>query len=159
MKSVFFYDYPVVGMVGIAEENNAIAQVFFCHEKRKEASKGFRVQETPLIKKAAEQIREYLEGKRVKFDLPLMLQGTDFQVSVWKALQTIPAGETRSYGEIAAQIGKPKACRAVGMANHNNPVAIVVPCHRVVGWDGSLTGYGGGLPLKRYLLDLEKKRA
>ena len=78
-------------------------------------------------------------------------------MKTWEALKTIPYGETRSYGDIARQIGQPKACRAVGMANHNNPVAIVVPCHRVIGSDGSLTGYGGGLPIKRQLLDLEKR--
>jgi methylated-DNA-[protein]-cysteine S-methyltransferase len=112
--------------------------------------------ETPLIKKAAEQLAEYFAGKRKEFDLPLVLHGTDFQVSVWKALQSIPAGETRSYGDMAALIGKPKACRAVGMANNRNPIPVIVPCHRVIGRDGSLTGYGGGLPVKRYLLELEK---
>jgi methylated-DNA-[protein]-cysteine S-methyltransferase len=85
------------------------------------------------------------------------MSGTPFRMKTWEALKTIPYGETRSYGEIACQIGQPKACRAVGMVNHNNPIAIVVPCHRVIGSDGSLTGYSGGLPIKRQLLDLEKR--
>jgi methylated-DNA-[protein]-cysteine S-methyltransferase len=88
--------------------------------------------------------------------LPLTLQGTDFQISAWKALQTIPFGETRSYKDIAIMIGNEKAVRAVGMANNRNPIVIIVPCHRVIGHDGSLTGYGGGLPAKQFLLDLER---
>jgi methylated-DNA-[protein]-cysteine S-methyltransferase len=112
-----------------------------------------------LLKKAATQFVEYFGGKRKAFDLPLTLQGTDFQISVWKALQSIPAGETRSYKDVAALIGNPKACRAVGMANNRNPIAIIVPCHRVIGADGSLTGYASGLPIKQQLLDLEKRFA
>lgn len=112
--------------------------------------------ETPLHRRAALELEEYFAGTRTKFDLPLSLHGTPFQLSVWKALQDIPYGETRSYGQIAAQIGNPKACRAVGMANHRNPIIIVVPCHRVIGQNGSLTGYGGGLELKELLLSLEK---
>jgi methylated-DNA-[protein]-cysteine S-methyltransferase len=91
----------------------------------------------------------------VEFDLPLDMRGTDFQRNVWEALLTIPYGETRSYGEIAKQIGRPDRARAVGAANGSNPVSIIVPCHRVIGSDGSLTGYGGGLPRKRWLLDHE----
>ncbi len=89
------------------------------------------------------------------FDLPLEPAGTEFQKSVWVALQAIPYGETRSYGDMARQIGNPKACRAVGMANNRNPISIVIPCHRVIGADGSLVGYGGGLDLKQKLLTLE----
>ena len=102
------------------------------------------------------QLDEYFNGNRKKFDLPLVLHGTDFQISVWKALQDIPYGKTRSYGEIAARIGSPKASRAVGMANNRNPIVIIVPCHRVLGHNGSLTGFAGGLDLKQGLLDLEK---
>ena len=101
------------------------------------------------------QLQEYFDGERMAFDLPLDIEGTPFQLAVWKELQNIPYGETRTYGEIARQIGKPGAARAVGMANHENPVAIVIPCHRVVGSDGSLTGYAGGLDLKKKLLELE----
>jgi methylated-DNA-[protein]-cysteine S-methyltransferase len=109
-----------------------------------------------MIKKTAAQLAEYFDGKRKTFNLPLAPEGTEFQKSVWQALQTIPFGETRSYGEIAAQIGKPQASRAVGMANNRNPIVIIIPCHRVIGHDGNLTGYGGGLKVKEFLLHLEK---
>jgi methylated-DNA-[protein]-cysteine S-methyltransferase len=109
--------------------------------------------------KAVEQLRAYFAGELTAFDLDLDLQGTEFQRRVWRALLTIPYGETRSYGEIAAQIGAPGAARAVGLANGHNPIAIIVPCHRVIGANGSLTGFGGGLGRKRTLLDLEKQRA
>lgn len=116
-----------------------------------------RCMNTPLLKMAAEQLREYFEGERKDFNLPLSPVGTKFQLKVWKALQTIPYGETRSYRQVAEIIGNPKACRAVGMANNRNPIAIIIPCHRVIGADGNLVGYGGGLDLKQQLLDLEKQ--
>jgi len=106
---------------------------------------------------AIQQLQEYFDGKRTAFDLPLDLRGTQFQKEVWNKLQSIPYGETCSYGEIARSIGKPGAARAVGMANHDNPVAVVVPCHRVVGSDGSLTGYAGGLEVKKRLLAIESQ--
>jgi methylated-DNA-[protein]-cysteine S-methyltransferase len=106
----------------------------------------------------AEQLEAYFAGEPVDFDIDLDLRGTEFQQRVWKALLTIPYGETRSYGEIAAQIGTPGAARAVGLANGHNPISIIVPCHRVIGAGGSLTGYGGGLERKRTLLELEKRR-
>jgi methylated-DNA-[protein]-cysteine S-methyltransferase len=108
---------------------------------------------------AVDQLGAYFAGKLTDFDIELDLRGTEFQRRVWKALLTIPYGDTRSYGEIAEQIGAPGAARAVGLANGHNPIAIVVPCHRVIGASGSLTGYGGGLDRKRTLLELEKKRA
>ena len=108
---------------------------------------------------AVEQLEAYFAGDRTEFDLELDLVGTQFQRRVWAALQAIPYGETRSYGEIARQIGSPRACRAVGLANGHNPIGIIVPCHRVIGSNGSLTGYGGGLGRKRALLELEKSRA
>jgi methylated-DNA-[protein]-cysteine S-methyltransferase len=108
---------------------------------------------------AVEQLNAYFAGKLTDFDIEFDLRGTEFQQRVWKALLTIPYGETRSYGEIAEQIGAPGSARAVGLANGHNPIAIVVPCHRVIGANGSLTGYGGGLDRKRTLLELEKKRA
>jgi methylated-DNA-[protein]-cysteine S-methyltransferase len=114
------------------------------------------LQETPLLLRAKEQLTEYFYGNRSTFDLPLDPKGTSYQKTVWDALQTIPYGETRSYGEIAKQIGNPKAARAVGLANHNNPIPILIPCHRVIGANGSLTGYGGGLELKKMLLELEQ---
>lgn len=102
------------------------------------------------------QIIEYLDGKRRQFDFPYELHGTEFQKKAWHALCEIPYGETRTYKEIATAIGNPKACRAVGMANHDNPLWIVVPCHRVVGANGKLTGYAGGLDMKAALLELER---
>ncbi len=104
---------------------------------------------------AARQFREYFAGTRTAFDLPLTPHGSDFQRRVWRALREIPAGHTRTYGEIARRVGQPSASRAVGMANHHNPLVVVVPCHRVVGADGTLTGYGGGLDRKRWLLEHE----
>ncbi|HBT76686.1 MAG TPA: methylated-DNA--[protein]-cysteine methyltransferase [Planctomycetaceae bacterium] len=115
------------------------------------------VRETGLIGKAAEQLKEYLAGERTDFELPLAPAGTPFQMAVWSALRQVPYGATRSYGQIANAIGKPTASRAVGGANNRNPIAIIVPCHRIIGADGSLTGYAGGMDLKRRLLDLEKK--
>jgi methylated-DNA-[protein]-cysteine S-methyltransferase len=103
-----------------------------------------------------EQIDEYFHGNRRYFDFPLDFSGTPFQVSVWRELLKIPYGETRSYGDIARNLGKPNAARAVGMANHENHLAIVIPCHRVVGQDGSLTGYAGGIRVKQQLLSLER---
>jgi methylated-DNA-[protein]-cysteine S-methyltransferase len=108
---------------------------------------------------AVEQLEAYFAGDRIDFDLELDLLGTAFQRRVWEALLTIPYGETRSYGEIAQQIGSPSAFRAVGLANGHSPIGIIVPCHRVIGSNGSLTGYGGGIDKKRALLDLEKSRA
>ena len=118
-------------------------------------NRDFEIKETPLVKKTAAQLNEYFAGKRKVFDLPLKPEGTDFQRSVWQALLTIPFGETRSYREIAVQTGNPKACRAAGMANNRNPIVIIIPCHRVIGANGDLTGYGGGLDIKKYLLELE----
>ncbi len=108
-----------------------------------------------ILTRAATQLGEYFAGKRRAFDLPLDFRGTDFQRSVWAALLTIPAGETRSYGQIARQVGRPTAFRAVGAANGRNPISIVAPCHRVIGSNGALTGFAGGLEAKKLLLDLE----
>ena len=104
------------------------------------------------------ELDEYFQGKRKTFDIPLRTHGTAFQEKVWAALRAIPYGEVRSYKEVAEAIGHPKAYRAVGMANNANPLFIIIPCHRVIGADGSLTGYGGGLPMKKALLMLEKKQ-
>jgi methylated-DNA-[protein]-cysteine S-methyltransferase len=155
VKSVFFYSFGKIN-IGIAEEDNAVAGVFFGRKIPTGFPAGFVKAETPLIKKTAAQIVEYLEGKRKKFDLPLVLHGTEFQKTVWRALQTIPYGETRSYKDIAILAGSPKAFRAVGMANNRNPVSIIIPCHRVIGSNGDLVGYGGGLPVKKFLLELEQ---
>lgn len=111
---------------------------------------------TALTDLVYRQITEYLNGQRREFDFPYALQGTEFQRKVWRALCAIPYGETRTYGEVAAAVGNPKACRAVGMANHCNPILIAVPCHRVIGANGKLVGYGSGLDMKEFLLQLEK---
>ena len=102
------------------------------------------------------QMDEYFAGERTAFDAPLAMHGSEFEQRVWSALQEIPYGETASYGEIARRVGRPSAARAVGMANGRNPIAVIVPCHRVIGADGTLTGYGGGLERKRLLLELER---
>lgn len=113
------------------------------------------IQETALIKRAYEELMEYFSGNRRTFDLPLHAEGTEFQMQVWNALREIPYGETCSYKEIAIKTGRPKACRAVGGACHRNPILIMVPCHRVIGTNGSMTGFGGGIPVKEQLLKLE----
>ena len=110
-----------------------------------------------VVAEAKRQLDEYFQGRRRWFDLPLAPFGTPFQSRAWKALQDIPYGATRSYGEQARAMGEPRAVRAVGAANGRNPVAIVIPCHRVIGGDGRLTGYGGGLDVKRYLIELERR--
>lgn len=114
------------------------------------------LQTTELLSMATIQLDEYFQGKRTTFSLPFKLTGTPFQLAVWKELQNIPYGQTTSYKEIAQKINKPKACRAVGMANNKNPLPIIIPCHRVIGSNGKLIGYAGGLNLKNYLLELEK---
>jgi methylated-DNA-[protein]-cysteine S-methyltransferase len=115
---------------------------------------GWKHSEEPFVPVRA-QLAEYFDGRRRRFDLPLKPIGTPFELAVWRALEAIPYGETISYGELAARIGRPEAARAVGVANARNPIAVIIPCHRVIGADGSLTGYGGGLERKRLLLDLE----
>lgn len=114
------------------------------------------LQTTELLSMATIQLDEYFQGKRTTFSLPFKLTGTPFQLAVWKELQNIPYGQTTSYKEIAQKINKPKAYRAVGMANNKNPLPIIIPCHRVIGSNGKLIGYAGGLKLKNYLLELEK---
>lgn len=111
----------------------------------------------PLLDIASAQLNEYFNGTRRKFNLPINPAGTEFQKRVWSTLLKIPYGETRSYGQIAAAIGNPKGARAVGAANNKNPIAIVIPCHRVIGADGALTGYAGGLDIKAILLETEKR--
>lgn len=122
-----------------------------------EFSEEFSGISSPLSDLGAAQLREYFEGERKVFDLPLKISGTPFQEMVWGELLKIPYGETRSYKDIATSIGNPKASRAVGMANNRNKIAIIIPCHRVIGANGSLTGYAGGLDIKEKLLLLEKK--
>jgi methylated-DNA-[protein]-cysteine S-methyltransferase len=163
MKNIFFFFFSLCGL-GIAEDDGAIIRVLFSQKSKgytntqfiSEITDAYKVKETPLIKKAAKQLEEYFNGKRKTFNLPIAPQGTEFQLKVWQALLKIPYGETRSYGEIGISIGNPKAYRAVGMANNRNPIVIIIPCHRVIGSKGDLTGFGGGLELKRKLLELEQ---
>ena len=122
----------------------------------REEEKGFQFEDSPRqMRPYVDELEEYFAAQRRDFTFPLDLRGTDFQVACWRALLTIPYGETRSYADIARAVGKPNAFRAVGMANNRNPIAIVVPCHRVIAADGGLCGYGGGLDVKRKLLELE----
>ncbi len=153
MKKKFFYETNI-GQIGIEENGRAITNIYFSKEADSPTDD---LKETDLLKEAKAQLDEYFAGKRKSFDLPLAPDGTAFQHRVWRALQEIPYGETRSYGEIARAIGSDKAARAVGMANNRNPIPIIIPCHRVVGANGKLVGYGGGLEIKAQLLDLEKQ--
>ncbi|WP_373484348.1 methylated-DNA--[protein]-cysteine S-methyltransferase [Acetobacterium sp.] len=152
MENGFIYQ-TLLGKIVITENGHAITAVMFGESLPGEVNDS----ETPLLKQASSQLQEYFAGKRKKFDLPLQPKGTDFQQKVWKALQDIPYGAVVSYQDIARAIGNAKACRAVGGANNRNPIAIVIPCHRVIGSDGSLVGYGGGLEIKRQLLELEQQ--
>jgi len=144
----------IIGKIVITEENHTITNVDLYRDA---VIENFFQKETPLLKKAVEQLEDYFKGTLKEFDLPLAPNGTKFQQSVWRALQDIPYGETKSYGEVARSIGNPKAARAVGMANNRNPIAIFIPCHRVIGVNGKLVGYGGGIDIKEILLGLEKK--
>lgn len=144
-----------IGSLTIGVEDGNVTDLLF--GSNPSGSRKSDAQTVPLLMTAFRQLNEYFEGERRAFDLPLSLAGTPFQLSVWKALQTIPYGETRSYRDIAIQVGNPKAFRAVGSANHHNPIAIIIPCHRVIASDGSLGGFGGGLPVKTFLLELEQK--
>lgn len=151
MKQAVFVPTPV-GRIGIAEEGNAITNVFFGGTVQ---PKAYREAETPLLRRAAEQLLAYFAGTRRAFDLPLAPEGTLFERQVWQTLGGIPYGEIRTYSQIALQLGRPAACRAVGRANSRNPISIFLPCHRVIGKNGALTGYAGGLEMKRVLLELE----
>ena len=119
------------------------------------AATGEEMDAAPVLMQAERELEEYFAGRRTTFSVPLSMQETPFQMAVWEALRAIPYGETRTYASLARQIGHPRACRAVGMANHVNPLPILVPCHRVLGADGRLTGYAGGLNVKKFLLKLE----
>jgi len=142
-----------IGEITVIQEGDKIIGIGFVRLKRA----GIENKITPLIEKTFTQIEEYLDLKRTKFNLEIELKGTPFQKSVWEELLNIPYGEVRSYKEIAKAIGNGKAYRAVGSANNKNPVAIVVPCHRVINANGNLSGYAGGLALKEKLLNLEKE--
>lgn len=149
-NGVLYYPSPV-GLLQLCADEEGLCGVHFVGTEA-EPDTGT---ENELLRRTARELDEYFGGKRRDFDIPLSLHGTPFQRRVWEALLQIPYGETRSYAEVAAMAGSPKAFRAVGMANHNNPVSILVPCHRVINTGGGLGGYGGGLDVKRFLLQLE----
>jgi len=165
----------IIGNIKIIESNNFIVNIQFKNDIDTNSNDintntndintntdvtavtGTFPKETPLVIQAAKQLEEYLSGDRKQFDLPLNPVGTEFQKSVWHMLQTIPYGEHWSYKQVAIALGKPTAARAVGMANNKNPIAIIIPCHRVIGSNGDLVGYAGGLAIKEQLLKLEKE--
>lgn len=145
---------PLGGLRLVAEELG-LRTVWFIRGRTQEAPDQEWKEDAAFFADVIRQLRAYFAGELREFEIPLLMEGTEFQKRVWKALQTIPYGETISYGQLAKQIGDPKAVRAVGAANGQNPIPIIVPCHRVIGSDGSLTGFGGGLENKKKLLELE----
>lgn len=154
MKLYTKLDSPV-GPLTLTSDGRALTGILM--ESAPEGTGWTRDDGAAPFAEARAQLQAYFRGERTEFDLPLAPRGTPFQEKVWKELRRIPYGKTCSYGDIARRIGRPKACRAVGLANGRNPISIVVPCHRVIGADGSLTGYGGGLANKKTLLELERR--
>lgn len=146
----FFCESPL-GKIWITEKDGKISRIAYHEEDECEISG------TPLIKETIRQLGEYFCGERKTFDVPILIEGTEFQKKVWQALMTIPYGKTVCYGDIAKQIGQPKASRAVGGANNKNKIPIIIPCHRVIGANGKLVGYADGLDKKELLLNLEFK--
>jgi len=153
-----YLDTPVGTLLIVGDEQSIHRIEFPDNGKARRPEPGWRESARGPVAEASRQLREYFAGRRNEFDLPLTPQGTEFQRTVWDRLQEIPYGETISYGELAKRIGNPKASRAVGAANGSNPIPIVIPCHRVIGSTGRLTGFGGGLPTKEALLALEAKQ-
>lgn len=149
-----YFHQTAIGKIGIAEENGFITNLFFENDN---IPPDAEITETDLIKDAFNQLEDYLSGSLKEFSLPLATCGTDFMLKTWQALRDIPYGETASYKDIAIKINNPKAVRAVGMANNRNPIPIFIPCHRVIGANGKLVGYGGGMEIKEKLLGIEKK--
>jgi len=153
-----YLDTPI-GKLLIAGDRDTVRRIEFPKNGGpRKLGAGWVESSTGVLEEAARQLREYFSGSRKGFDLPLAPDGTDFQRTVWRELQNIPYGRTISYGELARRIGNSKASRAVGAANGSNPIPIVIPCHRVIGANGKLTGFGGGLPIKEKLLALENRQ-
>lgn len=148
-----------VGVLKLVASERGLAAVLWENDDPKRVPLGPLAEDAshPVLRETERQLNDYFGGKREQFSVPLDFSGTDFQKRVWRALTTIPFGETRSYGQIAAQIGQPRAVRAVGAANGRNPISIIAPCHRVIGANGKLTGFAGGLEVKASLLGLEAK--
>jgi methylated-DNA-[protein]-cysteine S-methyltransferase len=159
MSAVFYatFESPV-GPLLLAGDSNVLRLVSFETSKHSAPPRPDWKQNVAAFAEVIRQLRAYFGGELKEFDLPLAMEGTEFQIRVWNALRTIPYGETISYAQLARHIGNPKAVRAVGLANGSNPIPIIVPCHRVIGSDGSLTGFGGGLSTKRKFLELENKQ-
>lgn len=147
------------GPLTLVATDGALSGLYMTDQRHRPPEETFGTPDDTPFAEATAQLRAYFAGELKEFTLDLHLAGTPFQREVWTRLATIPYGETRTYGELAAALGNPKASRAVGLANGRNPIGIIVPCHRVVGADGSLTGYGGGLPRKQRLLDFERGAA
>ena|SRR5882672_3211935 len=147
-----------VGALRLVADERGLNTVWFLRGRKDEVPREDWKEDSAFFIEVTRQLQEYFAGTLHEFEIPLFMDGTDFQKRVWKNLQKIPYGETISYGELAKQIGDPKAVRAVGAANAQNPLPILVPCHRVIGSNGSLTGFGGGLENKRKLLDLESRQ-
>jgi len=146
-----------VGKLRLVAEDGALVGLSMEEQAHAPAFGAADGQGDPVLDEASRQLAAWFAGERTQFDLPLRARGTPFQLAVWKALREIPFGETRSYGQIADGLGQPKAVRAVGAANGRNPIGIIVPCHRVIGADGTLVGYGGGMERKRWLLGHERE--
>lgn len=157
MQALFFYNSPI-GKYALQETDGMLTRIWL-GDRISLVPQDIEIRETPLLQETSTQLRAYFAGQRKTFDLPLALVGTTFQLKVWKLLQDIPYGQTISYGELACRAGNPKACRAIGMTNSRNPLPIVIPCHRVIGANGKLTGYTGGLMIKIKLLEIEGCRA
>jgi methylated-DNA-[protein]-cysteine S-methyltransferase len=160
MKYFFKTVASPVGKLKLVATDKGLAALLWEHDDPKRVRLGEPVEDRqhPVLLQAERQLSEYFAGERTAFTIDLDMAGTEFQKKVWEALLTIPFGETRSYADIARQIGSPNAYRAVGAANGRNPVSIMAPCHRAIGSDGSLTGFAGGLDAKQYLLTLEGKK-
>lgn len=150
MHNIYFYETKI-GKIGIRENGKYITDIIFSKSEEKTDN----INETELIKAAFKQIKEYLGGDRKYFDLPIETIGTEFQKKVWNELRNIPYGQTKTYKDIALAIKNEKACRAIGNANNKNPLPIIIPCHRVIGSNGKLVGYSGGLDIKEKLLNIE----
>ncbi len=171
MESITF-ETGIIGKLRVTAENQAIVGVDFIHNENLgpegndiscsangsvDSIFSANTVTNPVLVRAKRQILEYLEGKREEFTIPIRMKGTKFQQEVWTALLDIPYAETCSYGDVAKAIGKPKACRAVGMANNKNPLPIIIPCHRVIGADGRMVGYAAGLDIKAKLQSIERR--
>jgi len=151
------YDAPL-GPLYIESEGDAIVEILFYPDERPKFKREIiTTTDTDVLRACVEELNAYFAGQLQKFSVPLKPAGTDFRMRVWKALCDIPYGETISYKELAEAISNPKAIRAVGGANHHNPISIIIPCHRVIGANGTLVGYGGGLDKKKFLLGLEQQ--